>query len=144
MLSGEYNHSIDAKGRLTIPSKFRELLGEKYVITKATDHCLWIFSMEDWEKLQEELTKLPRSKDARDYIRHMVGSAKIDEFDKMGRALVPAPLRNYARLDKEAVLIGVLDRVEIWDKAVWDEREAAVTDKIEEITENLAALGYNI
>lgn len=144
MLSGEYNHNIDAKGRLTIPSKFREQLGEQIVVTKGTDACLWIFPMEEWSALEAELQKLPRSKDARDYIRHMVGGAETEEFDKMGRALIPQPLRNYAHLEKEVVLVGVLDRIEIWDKTEWDRREAAVSENIEQISENLAALGFNI
>lgn len=144
MLTGEYKHNIDAKGRLTIPSKFREQLGEQFVITKGTDRCLLIFPMDQWKLLEEELQKLPRSRDARDYIRHVAGSAETEEFDSMGRANVAPALREYAGLKKETVLIGVLDRIEIWDKASWDERENRVCENIEMITENLAALGFNI
>ena len=144
MLSGEYLHSIDAKGRLTIPAKFRDVLGEEFVVTKSVDRCLLIFPESDWADFKQELKKLPRSKNARDYIRHMVGSAEKVGPDKMGRALIPQALRSYAGLEKDVVLTGVLDRIEIWDKSVWDENNSKTSDNIDSITEELAALGFNI
>lgn len=144
VLSGEYRHNIDAKGRLIIPAKFREKLGEEFVVTKGIDKCLLIFPMKEWEAFEDELQKLPRSKNAREYIRHMVGSAETEEPDKMGRANIPQPLRQYAGLEKEVVLSGVLDRIEIWDSAAWDARNSETCDNIEEITESLAQQGFNI
>lgn len=143
-LSGEFTHSIDIKGRVTIPARFREELGEQFVITKGTDHCLLVFSLEMWNAFEEELQSLPRNRAARDYLRHMIGSAEILEPDKMGRCLISQALRSYAGLEKEVVLTGVLDRIEVWDKENWDRRMEEVSEHIDEIGESLAESGFHI
>ncbi len=144
MLSGEYTHSIDAKGRLIIPAKFREALGAEFYVTKGTDRCLNIFPQKEWDEFLEKLKKLPRNREGREFISHMVGSAEAVNPDKMGRALIPAALREYAKLDKDVVLTGMIDRIDIWDKAAWDVRSESVTERIEEITESLVDQGFDI
>ena len=120
MLTGEFNHSIDAKGRLIIPSKFRENLGENFVITKGLDGCLFLYPDSEWKIFEEKLRTLPlTNKDARIFTRFFLGSAVDGGLDKQGRVLISSALRNFANLEKEVVLVGVLDRVEIWDKAKW-------------------------
>ena len=117
---GEFNHTVDAKGRLIVPSKFREKLGESFVITKGFDRCLSIYDMENWTGVQEKLAQMPMlTEDARTIRRMMVGSAAEAECDKTGRVLIPAPLREYAGITKDAVLIGNIDHIEIWDKEAW-------------------------
>jgi len=144
MLSGEYNHSIDTKGRLIIPSKFRETLGDTVIITKGIDRCLLVFPVTQWEEFETELHKLPRSARTRDYLRYIVGSAESVTIDKMGRVPLSQPLRHHAVIDREVVLVGVLDRIEIWDKAAWDKKNEELSDDIEDISEELTQLGFNI
>ena len=120
LFMGEFNHTVDAKGRLIVPSKFREKLGESFVITKGFDRCLSIYDMENWTGVQEKLAQMPMlTEDARTIRRMMVGSASEAECDKTGRVLIPAPLREYAGITKDAVLIGNIDHIEIWDKEAW-------------------------
>lgn len=144
MLSGESAHNLDAKYRVIIPAKFREELGDTCIVTKGTDKCLNVFSAGTWEKFLERLETLPRGKDARDYLRHMVGSAEELNPDKMGRILLSSALRQYAGIEKEAVLIGVLDRVEIWDRTAWETRSREVSERVEQIADTLAEEGYMI
>jgi len=144
MLSGEYNHNIDAKGRLIIPSKFRSQLGDTVVITKGIEHCLLVFTEKDWSDFTLELRKLPRSSKTRNYLRYTVGSADEVAIDKMGRVLLSPSLRQHAFLDKDVVLVGVLDRIEIWDKETWDRQNDEVGESIEDITEELTEQGFNI
>lgn len=121
MFKGEYNHIIDAKGRLIIPARFREGLGERFVVTRGLDECLWIYGAEDWNKLEEKLTSLPiTNPTARKLNRFLLGSAAECELDKMGRILLPQPLRQTAGLQKDVVLTGVGNKIEIWDKERWD------------------------
>ena len=121
MFMGEFNHTVDAKGRVIVPSKFRDKLGESFVITKGFDRCLSIYDMENWTGVQEKLAMMPMlTEDSRTIRRMMVGSATEAEFDKQGRVLIPAPLREYAGINKEAVMIGNIDHIEIWSKEVWD------------------------
>ena len=120
MLLGEFNHNIDEKGRLIIPAKLREDLGDSFVICNGLEGCLFVYSQEEWNKFVAELESLPRmNKDARIFKRYFFGSASEGSFDKQGRVLVPPSLRKNAHLEKEVVLVGVQDRVEIWDKALW-------------------------
>lgn len=120
MFMGEYNHTIDAKGRLIIPAKFREALGEEFVLTKGLDGCLSIYPMNEWESFEEKLKKLPLTdKNARAFLRFFVAGATSCELDKQGRILVPATLREFAGLDKEVVLTGNITRVEVWSKEKW-------------------------
>ena len=123
MLLGEFNHNIDEKGRLIIPAKLREDLGDSFVICNGLEGCLFVYSQEEWNKFVAELESLPRmNKDARIFKRYFFGSASEGSFDKQGRVLVPPSLRKNAHLEKEVVLVGVQDRVEIWDKALWEEK----------------------
>ena len=141
MLTGEFNHSIDAKGRLIIPSKFRDILGEDFVITKGLDGCLFLYPNNEWKIFEEKLRTLPlTNKNARTFTRFFLGSAVDGGLDKQGRVLISS----FAGLEKEVVLVGVLDRVEIWDKAKWDENNAVVEEDMDEIASQMEELGLGI
>ena len=117
MFMGEYNHTIDAKGRLIIPSKFREVLGDEFVVTKGMDGCLFVFDDPEWQAFEEKLHGLPMiDKEARQFTRFFLAGAASVEVDKQGRILIPAVLREFAGITKDAVLVGVGSRVEIWSK----------------------------
>ena len=140
MFMGEYNHTIDTKGRLIIPARFRDELGEQFVITKGLDGCLNIYTTEEWKKLEAKLMALPMTnKDARKFTRFMISGASECELDKMGRILVPQSLRAAACLVKDVVLSGVGNRVEVWDKDKWIENTSY--DDMDEIASNLEGLG---
>lgn len=140
---GEYNHSIDAKGRLIIPSKFRETLGDAFVVTKGMDDCLFVYDNDEWTHFEEKLKALPvTNRNARQFARFFLAGAAAVEVDKQGRILVPANLRQFAGLEKDVVLVGVASRVEIWSKENWEEQTA---DKdMDEIAENMEELGLGI
>ena len=145
MLTGEFNHSIDTKGRLIIPSKLRESLGEHFVITKGLDGCLFLYPDNEWEAFEDKLRTLPlTNKKARDFKRFFLGSATEGELDKQGRVLISASLRSYANLEKEVVLVGLIDKVEIWSKDAWDARTTDVEDNIEDIANDMEDLGLSI
>ena len=117
MFMGEYNHTVDTKGRLIIPSKFREQLGEEFIVTKGLDGCLFVFPQDEWQAFEEKLRTLPLTqKGARQFTRFFVAGATPCELDKQGRILLPATLREFAGLDKDVVLAGMLNRIEIWSK----------------------------
>lgn len=142
MFMGEFNHSVDVKGRVIMPAKFRELLGEKFVVTKGFDKCLAVYGIESWEALQEKLSLMPMvSSDARILRRMIVGSAAEAETDKQGRILLPSPLRVYAGIEKEAVVIGNIDHVEIWSKEIWEETQNIDADMA---AEKLYQSGINL
>ena len=144
-LTGEFNHSIDSKGRLIIPSKLRDSLGEHFVITKGMDGCLFLYPENEWEAFEEKLRTLPlTNKKARDFKRFFLGSAVEGEIDKQGRVLLSSSLRTYANLEKEVVLAGVLDKVEIWSKDAWEDRTAEVEENIEDIASDMEDLGLSI
>ena len=143
MFRGEYNHTIDAKGRLIIPPKYRELLGQEFIVTKGLDGCLFAFPQDEWQIFEDKLRLLPlNNADARKIIRFLVAGAATCELDKQGRILLPQVLRDFAKLDKDVVLAGNLNRVEIWDKANWIEANAY--DDMNQIAEHMAGLGLNI
>ena len=142
MFMGEYNHTIDAKGRLIIPSKFREQLGEAFVITNGNDGCLSIYSKEDWDSVLEKLKALPGNRDKREIIRKVVAQANEVELDKQGRILIPQSLRESAGLEKDVVLAGVLGRVEIWDKTRW--HDTSDYDDVDDIAEHMSEFGFMI
>ena len=145
MLTGEFNHSIDSKGRLIIPSKLRDSLGEHFVITKGMDGCLFLYPENEWEAFETKLRTLPlTNKKARDFKRFFLGSAVEGEIDKQGRVLLSSSLRTYANLDKEVVLAGVLDKVEIWSKEAWDARTSDIEENIEDIANDMEDLGLSI
>lgn len=145
MFKGEYNHTIDTKGRLIIPAKFREELGEEFVITKGLDGCLFVYSQDEWQKFEEELRTLPlMKKDARKFARFFMAGAADCELDKQGRILIPGVLREFAGLEKDAVLVGVLQRVEIWSKDRWLEGNTFEDEDMDEIAERMQELGLGI
>lgn len=120
MFMGEYHHSIDDKGRIIVPSKVRSDLGEKFIITRGLDNCLFIYPNNEWNNIIEKYKQLPNVKEARNFMRFFLSGATECELDKQGRINIPYPLSNYASLTKECVIIGVNDRLEIWDKANWE------------------------
>ena len=143
MFMGEYNHTIDAKGRLIVPSKFRELLGEEFILTKGLDGGLSIYPMSEWKNLTEKLRALPfNDKNARAFVRFFVSGATSCELDKQGRILVPATLREYAHLDKDVVLTGNMATIEIWSKDQWSEN-SNYTD-MDAIAEGMREMGIII
>ena len=143
MFMGEYSHSIDAKGRLIIPSKFREQLGEEFVLTKGLDGCLFVVPNDEWKSFEEKLRALPlTNKSARTFSRFFVAGATSCELDKQGRILVPATLREFAGLEKDVVLTGNINRIEIWSKEKWSENNNY--DDMDAIAENLTDLGIVI
>lgn len=143
MFMGEYSHSVDAKGRLIVPSKFREQLGNEFVVTKGLDKCLFVYSNEEWARIESNLREKPlTSKDARQFLRFFFAGAASCEVDKQGRILLPANLREYAGIDKEVVSLGVYSRVEIWSKERY--LESSSFEDMEEIAEHMAELGIGI
>lgn len=143
MFMGEYNHTIDTKGRLIIPSKFREILGEEFVVTKGLDGCLFVYSNEEWTAFEAKLRTLPlTNKDARKFSRFFLAGAAACEVDKQGRILIPAVLREFAELEKEVVLVGVASRIEIWSKSKWIESNSY--EDMDDIAEHMADLGLGI
>lgn len=143
MFMGEYNHTIDTKGRLIIPSKFREALGDTFVVTKGLDGCLFVYDNEEWSAFEEKLKALPiTNKEARQFVRFFLAGAAEVEVDKQGRILVPNILREFAQISKDVVLIGVASRIEIWSKERFD--GMAVYEDMDEIAEHMAQLGLGI
>ncbi len=140
---GEYSHSIDAKGRLIIPSKFREILGDQFVVTKGFDGCLFVFATEGWEAFEEKLQALPMDKpEARVLGRFFISGAIDAELDKQGRILLPTNLLAHAGIEKEAVIAGVGNRAEIWSKEKWT--AASTFDNIDEIAAKMSEYGLSI
>ena len=145
MFMGEYSHTIDTKGRLIIPSKFREELRETFVVTKGLDGCLFVFSDEEWKAFEIKLKSLPlTNKNARQFARFFVAGATPCELDKQGRILLPATLREFAGLEKDVVLTGMLNRIEIWSKEKWNENNSLDDVAMDEIAEQMTDLGFGI
>lgn len=143
MFMGEYSHSIDAKGRLIVPSKFREQLGDQFVVTKGLDGCLFVYPNDEWKSIEEKFRSVPlTTKDARKFSRFFFAGAASCEIDKQGRILLPQILREFAGLEKDVVLVGVLSRIEIWSKDKW--QEANTYDDMDEVVEHMAELGLGI
>ena len=143
MYMGEYNHTIDTKGRLIVPSKFRESLGDAFVVTKGFDGCLFVYDKNEWAKFEEKLTALPvTNHEARKLVRFFLAGACEAEVDKQGRVLIPTNLRTHAGLVKDVVLVGVASKIEIWSKERWQETNEY--DDMEEIAEHMASLGLVI
>ncbi len=143
MFMGEYNHTIDAKGRLIVPSRFREKLGSDFVVTKGLDGCLFVYPNEEWTSIEEKFRNIPlTTKDARKFSRFFFAGAAVCEVDKQGRILLPQVLREFADLQKDVVLAGVLGRIEIWSKERWQDENTY--DDMDEIAEHMAELGLSI
>ena len=142
MLIGEYEHSLDAKGRLIMPAKLREDIGEKFIITKGLDGCLFGFSQSEWTNFEEKLKTLPlTNKNARDFVRFFLSGAIECEIDKHGRFLIASNLREYATMEKEVVIIGVGTRIEIWNRDKWKTYNSDENISADAIAENMTMLG---
>ena len=140
MLMGEYSHSLDTKGRVIMPAKLRQDIGEKFIITKGLDGCLFAFSQTEWFNFEEKLKSLPLSdKNARNFVRFFLSGATECEIDKQGRFLIPNNLRESANLEKDVIIIGVGTRLEIWNKEIWEKCDEEIS--ADEIAENMANLG---
>ena len=140
MLMGEYSHSLDTKGRLIMPAKLRQDIGEKFILTKGLEGCLFAFSQTEWNNFEEKLKNLPLSdKNARNFVRFFLSGATECEIDKQGRFLIPTNLRTSAKLEKDAIIIGVGTRIEIWNKERWEKCDEEIS--ADEIAENMANLG---
>lgn len=141
MFMGQYSHSIDDKGRLIIPARLREGLGMRFVVTKGFDRCLYAYPLEEWERIAEQFLHVPSKKEARQLERIFIGSARELELDKQGRALVPQDLREFAGIDRDVVLVGILNKVEIWASDRFDESGDGDMDAM---AEDMADLGVTI
>ena len=145
MFMGEYSHNIDAKGRMIVPSKFREQLGDEFVVTKGLDGCLFVYPNEEWQNIEEKFRNVPlTSKDARKFSRFFFAGATTCEVDKQGRILIPSVLREFASLQKDVVFVGVGSRIEIWSKESWNNSISNYDDNMDEVAENMAELGLSI
>lgn len=142
MFLGEFQHTLDDKGRLTIPAKFRDGLGQRFIVTRGLDNCLFAYPLAEWQVLESRLKTLPLTKaDARAFVRFLFSGATEGELDKQGRVMLPQSLREHAKIDKEVVVIGVSNRVEIWAKEVWRSYVEQAEASFEDIAENLEGLG---
>ncbi|HWQ71063.1 MAG TPA: division/cell wall cluster transcriptional repressor MraZ [Desulfitobacteriaceae bacterium] len=142
MFMGEYLHTIDGKGRVFIPAKFREALGVRFIATKGLDHCLFVYPMSEWTALEQKLRALPfTQQDVRAFVRFFFSGAAECEIDKQGRILLPANLREYAQLAKDVVLVGVSTRVEIWSQTLWSDYSSQAEDLYVNAAESLVNLG---
>jgi MraZ protein len=143
MFMGEYHHSIDTKGRLIVPSKFRDELGDMFIITRGLDQCLFGYPLSEWSLIEEKLKGLPLTKkDARAFTRFFFSGATESELDKQGRINIPTPLLQYAKLEKECVILGVSNRIEIWSKQIWEDYFTQSEESFAEIAENM--IGFDI
>ena len=143
MFMGQYNHSIDTKGRLIMPAKFREQIGEEFVVTKGLDGCLFVYPNNEWTTIEDKFREIPlTTKDARKFSRFFFSGAAACELDKQGRVLLPQVLRDFAGLEKDVVLVGVLNRIEIWSLEKWNDE--GDYDDMDDIAEHMAELGLSI
>lgn len=142
MFIGEFIHAVDVKGRLSMPAKFREDLGEAFYVTKGLDQCLFVFPKDEWAVFEDKLKALPlTNKNARAFVRMFFAGASVCSFDKQGRILIPQSLRDHALMDKEAVVIGVGQRIEIWSTTAWEAYNNPDNISYDEIAEHMADLG---
>lgn len=143
MFMGRYNHTIDPKGRLSIPSKYRETLGEEFVVSKGMDGCLFVYASDDWKVFEEKLASLPLiNAEARQFARFFLSGAQYVTVDKQGRILMPQDLREFAGLEKDVVLAGMGGRIEIWSLDKWNDTSEQVD--INKISEGMLSLGLTI
>lgn len=137
MFLGEYRHSIDAKGRIIIPSKLRELLGSDFIITRGLDGCLFIYPNDEWDNIIKKYKDIPDTKNKRQFMRIFLSGATICEYDKQGRINIPTPLIEFAGLVKDCIIIGVDERLEIWSKERWEDFINTNESDISEIADSL-------
>ncbi len=139
MFMGTFNNSIDTKNRMIVPSKHRDQLGGRCVLTKGMDKCLYIYSMSEWDKQMDKIEALPESDPkVRAFIRHFCANAVDCEFDKQGRIVIPAELKEYAGIDKDLVTMGAMRKIEVWSKEIWDAPDNENKMDSEEFAESLA------
>jgi MraZ protein len=143
MFRGSFEHTVDSKGRVSIPSRFRDIIADRYdgglVLSMDYDHCLTVYPLEEWEKLEEKIKTLPMMKqEVKDFRRFLLSSAIESEMDKQGRLLLPPAHREHAGISKIVMLVGIIDKIEIWDVKAWETRNSQNGDKI---SNALAALG---
>ncbi|MBR2533526.1 MAG: division/cell wall cluster transcriptional repressor MraZ [Erysipelotrichaceae bacterium] len=144
MFIGEYQHNLDAKGRIVVPGRFREELHESFILARGLDGCLSIYSLKQWDKMFEEIDKLPTTKKAaRQYIRMLTSTATECTLDNQGRIQIPSFLSKPVNIVKECVVIGANDHIEIWDKTTWDSYYLDASNSFEEVAENLNDLLHN-
>lgn len=136
MFTGEYEHSIDTKGRIIVPAKYREGLGEEFVVTLGLDGCLFVYPNSEWEAFVEKLKNLPGNKEGRQLQRYFLAGAASCEMDKQGRVLIPQKLRDAAGLMKDIVFVGVISKLEIWSKDRWEANN--VYENMDEIAEHMS------
>lgn len=142
MLIGEYLHTIDQKNRLSVPSKFRERLGKRVVLTRGLDRCLFLYALPDWQEIADRLSQLPVGKaENRSFIRAIIAGATDVEIDGLGRILVPDYLKVYASLKESAMIIGVYSRIEIWAPEVWSNYRESALENVDAVAEKLGELG---
>ncbi len=142
MLLGEYNHTLDSKGRVAIPAKFKDALGTGAIITRGLDNCLFLFAIKEWEALATKLVALPLAQaNSRAFVRLMLAGAMDVMLDNQGRILIPDYLRKYAGLSRDVTIVGLHSRAEVWDSARWNEYKRKTEGASEEIAEKLGELG---
>ncbi len=142
MFIGEFQHSLDTKNRVILPARFREKLGDNFVVTKGLDNCLFIYTLEEWNVVEKKLSALPTSnKDARAYARFFFSGAIEAETDKQGRMLIPSNLKEYAHIEKDVVIIGVSSRIEIWSTSQWQKYIDEADMSIDEVSAKMSELG---
>ncbi|MGN8913798.1 division/cell wall cluster transcriptional repressor MraZ [Anaerofustis butyriciformans] len=145
MLIGEYNHTVDSKGRVSVPAKFRNELGDSFIMCKGLDKCIWVYPQDAWKELAAKIKSLPTTdRNARRFSRFILGSACECSPDKQGRTNVSQPLREYAGITKDIVVVGVEDKVEIWDKAQWDSFNDMSDDDINDVAQEMYEAGISI
>ncbi len=141
MFMGEYEHGLDDKGRIIVPTKFREALGEQFVLTLGTDGCLFIYPMKEWEQFVEKLKGLPGTKEARQMQRYFMAGAVECESDKQGRVMIPVKLREHAGIVKDVVSVGVVNKIEIWSKERWNANNSY--DSVDDIVDHMSEFGLS-
>jgi len=144
MFMGEFHHTIDTKGRLIIPSRVREDLGDQFIVTRGLEKCLFIYPKNEWNNIIQKYKQLPDTKDRRYFMRIFLSGATICELDKQGRINIPIPLLEYASLEKDCIIIGVDDRLEVWSKERWDDFISQNEENLSDIADNLFASNLEV
>ena len=142
MFRGSFEHSVDSKGRVSVPSRFRDIIAERFegklILTMDLDQCVMVYPLEEWERVEEKIKALPQSqKEVKDYMRFIFSNASECELDKQGRILIPPTLRERAGLQKSVMVVGIINKMEIWDSASWEARRSQTGDKIGEVLSSL-------
>lgn len=144
MFMGEFHHTVDNKGRLIIPSRVREDLGEQFIVTRGLEKCLFIYPKNEWNSIIQKYKQLPDTKDRRYFMRIFLSGATICELDKQGRINIPIPLLEYASLEKDCIIIGVDERLEVWSKERWDAFITENEENLSDIADNLFASNLEV